>query len=77
MMPGGSKLLIGRGGKFAVKINKISSSIASSSQGTSTRLSEEKYAVEIVENVEGFKQIEEKKSSNLRKFWMWVFGRCF
>jgi hypothetical protein len=77
MMSGGSKLLVGRGGKFAVKINRIFPSIASRSQGTSTRISKEKDAVEIVEDIGESEPGGEKKDSGLRSFLKSVFGRCF
>jgi hypothetical protein len=76
MMPGRSKLQTGRSGKFAVKINRISPGIASSSEGTSS-LSKEEGAVEVVEDVRGSEQVVGKKSFGLRSFLKSVFGRCF
>jgi Bacterial alpha-L-rhamnosidase C-terminal domain len=76
-VPGESKISIRQGGKFTIKISKITPRATSSSIVKSTSSGNEKGTAEVVEDVEGSEQVGGRKITGFREFLKSLFGKCF
>lgn len=76
-VPGEPKILVKKGGKVAIKIDKTNTSASSSSMEISSSTNNEKGTTEVVEDVEVPGAGIGRKSTGLLQFLNSLFGRCF